>query len=160
MALDWDAVVAEGWTHAGDDSTLIDFFMRLKLQHPHLGRAHFELANALDYCGRESDAIPYYEEALRMGDLSRECRAYTLIQWGSSLRNVGRTEEAVRVLATAEQEYPEHWAASLFLALALNSAGRPGDALKTVMRATLEHGHAPDLDRYRRALANYLSEIP
>lgn len=159
LAPDWDALVDEGWRHADDASRLIRYFTQVRAAHPDSSRAHFELANALDYCGREADAIPYYEEAWRLGGLSREVAAYTRIQWGSSLRNVGRVQEAIDVLASAEREYPEHWAASLFLALALNSAGRPQAALKAVMRATLAQGQAQDLDRYRRALAQYIDDI-
>ncbi len=133
--------------------------MQLRNQHPHSSRASFELANALDFCGREADAIPYYEEAIRAGGLSHAFHVYSLVQLGSSLRNVGRIKDAIDLLTKTEHDYPEYWAVSLFLALALNSAGRPADALKTVMRATLEHGRAEDLDRYRRALTNYIDEI-
>jgi len=158
MEPDWTVIVDEGWRHSDDASALVDYFTRIYARHPESPRAMFELANALDYCGQEAAAVPYYENAIRHG-LSREFRRYALMQLGSSLRNVGRPVDAVQLLTTAEQEYPDSWAASLFLALSLNSAGRPQDALKTALRAILKHGRGEDLERYRHALANYIEEI-
>ncbi len=159
MEPDWHVAVEKGWELVNDEPKLIQYFMTLKNQNPESSRAHFELANALDFCGREAEAIPHYEEALRFDGLSHEVQAYTMVQLGSSLRNVGRVEEAIDLLVKAEHDYPEHWAVSLFLALALYSAGRPADALKTAMRATLKHGRAEDLTRYRGVLTNYIDDI-
>lgn len=46
------------------------------------------MANAYDFLGHEDNAIPLYEEAIRIG-LNAEYEAYALLQLGSSLRNVG-----------------------------------------------------------------------
>jgi tetratricopeptide (TPR) repeat protein len=53
----------------------------------------YERGGRHDSAGREDEAIPLYEQALAAG-LSGELRARCLLQLGSSLRNVGRVDEA------------------------------------------------------------------
>ncbi len=158
MEPDWEALVRAGMEQVGPEATLA-YFAELHTRYPDSARANFELAGVLDSQGQEGAAIPYYERAISLGGLSRDLHAYGLIQLGSSLRNVGRAEEAVTLLTEAERRFPEQWAGSLFLALALHSAGRAEEALATVMRATLKHGRENSLTRYRRALTEYIDDI-
>jgi tetratricopeptide (TPR) repeat protein len=118
-------------------------------------RAAFERAGVRDYLGHEADAVPLYREALDRGLAGPE-RLQCLVQLGSSLRNVGAHDEAVRVLRAAGAEAPEDeraWA-DAFLALALYSSGRPGTALSVALAAL-----APHLTRYGRAVAAYADEL-
>lgn len=65
----------------------------------------YERGGEHDSAGREDQAIPLYEQALAAG-LSGELRARCLLQLGSSLRNVGRVDEAVTLLDAARREFP------------------------------------------------------
>jgi tetratricopeptide (TPR) repeat protein len=82
-------------------------------KYPKSARAVFELANAYDYLGKEEEAIPLYEKAIQIG-LTSEYEAYALLQLGSSLRNVGRVDDAIRILTDAEGRYPELPSISMF----------------------------------------------
>lgn len=156
LELDWKTLVETGWGLKKDENRLIDYFEGIHNQHPS-ARAKFELANVLDYLGRESEAIPLYQEAISEG-LSTEYHVYALVQMASSLRNVGRANEAVEVLTKAEKKFPEFASLSLFLGLCLHSDGRHTDALKTVMTAMLRHVHSEDLIRYA-GITNYIEDI-
>ncbi|WP_159437296.1 tetratricopeptide repeat protein [Alicyclobacillus vulcanalis] len=158
MEPNWTAVVETGWTYKDDESRLVEYFAETERQHPSSARAKFELARALDYLGREAEAIPLYEEAVRLG-LSAEYHAYALLQLGSSLRNVGRVDEAVQVLIDAQRRYPELPSISMFLGLSLYSQGNKSEALKIVMRAMLQYVQSSDIERYREAIISYIDEI-
>jgi tetratricopeptide (TPR) repeat protein len=158
VEIDWESIVATGWGFAHDDPRFIEYFQDIASQNRASARAIFELANALDYLGREAEAIPLYEEALRL-ELPAEYQAYALIQLGSSLRNVGRAKEAVELLAKAEQAYPEYPSISIFLGLSLYSEGRHAEASKTVMEAMLRNVHTTDMQRYARGMEYYIKEI-
>ena len=58
------------------------------------GGQAFARAAAHDRAGREAEAIPEYEEALRLG-LPDEVERRALLGLGSSLRNVERYDDAV-----------------------------------------------------------------
>lgn len=78
---------------------------------------------------------------------------------GSSLRNVGRLEEAASLLQEAEKLYPHMPSISMFRALALHSQGRLDEALVVALEAMLRHIDTHDVERFRPALENYIREI-
>ena len=83
---------------------------------------HLEQAFAYDREGFEAEAIPHYEQAIAAG-LDDEHLAKAMLGLGSSLRNVDRVEESVRVLQDAVARFPDHHALPVFLAFSLWSAG-------------------------------------
>lgn len=70
------------------------------VSRPADANAWFELADALDFLGREAEALPHYEKALALGteNLPPDDRPRLFIQLGSTLRNLKRYEEAKEVL--------------------------------------------------------------
>jgi tetratricopeptide (TPR) repeat protein len=119
-------------------------------------RAAYQRASQHDTHGEEAAAIPEYERALALG-LHPDERCQALLGLGSSLRNVGRHEEAVRVLRAAVAEFPEHAALKAFLALALHSYGEGRQAIVALLDLTLRYvplsGYARALGEYRDLLA-------
>jgi tetratricopeptide (TPR) repeat protein len=120
--------------------------------------AELERASAHDRAGREAEAIPCYEEALRLG-LDDDRAPEALLGLGSSLRNMGRLEESVEVLADACRRYPEHAALRMFLAISLASAGRDREALISTLDLARTRIDAPEVRRYTRALQEYTREL-
>jgi tetratricopeptide (TPR) repeat protein len=91
-------------------------------------------------------------KALAAG-LSGELRARCLLQLGSSLRNVGRVDEAVRLLQAARREFPDFRPLRAFLALALQPAQRDREALRELLETIADEGE------YARALRAYASDL-
>ena len=121
-------------------------------------RLMFEWASALDAGGHEAQAVAAYETALR-GGLREPHRHQAMIQLGSSLRVVGRPDDAVSVLTAVAAARPESAAAQAFLALALHDSGRGDQAVRLLLEALVAHAadledrtYAPALLRYAAAL--------
>ncbi|HET7568138.1 MAG TPA: tetratricopeptide repeat protein [Gaiellaceae bacterium] len=112
----------------------------------------YERGGEHDSAGREEEAIPLYEQALAAG-LAGELRARCLLQLGSSLRNVGRVDDAVALLAEARREFPDFRPLRAFLALALHSAGRDREALRELLETIADEG------QYERSLRGYAAEL-
>jgi tetratricopeptide (TPR) repeat protein len=102
--------------------------------------------------GRERDAIRAYDAVYRAGIPAAE-RRHFLVGYGSTLRSVGRVDEAVGVLAQAVVDDPDYPAYAAFLALALLDAGHPRAALATMLGAALDAARPEAFDGYQRALA-------
>ncbi|MCK6065543.1 MULTISPECIES: tetratricopeptide repeat protein [Microbacterium] len=119
-------------------------------------RALYERAGARDSAGMEEDAEPLYRAALR-GPLAPDVRTQAVIQLASTLRNLGRVDEALGLLE-AEYAHTEgtalHDAVAAFLALALVSAGESERAAAVALQAL-----APHLPRYTRSVTGYAREI-
>ena len=123
-------------------------------QEPH-DRSHLV---AHDRADRESEAIRYYDAAYRLGVPAEDKRRF-YVGFGSTLRNVGRADESVAVLAEAIAEDPGYAPFHAFLALALFSSGHPREALATMLGVALDVAKAGAFDRYERALGEYHREL-
>jgi tetratricopeptide (TPR) repeat protein len=121
-------------------------------------RTEYERACACDREGLEEEAIPHYEAALQLG-LDEALVPGAMLGLGSSLRNVGRADDAVAVLDDACARFPDDAALALFRALALASAGRCRQALGETIRLAAARIDADEVVRYRRALDLYADEL-
>jgi tetratricopeptide (TPR) repeat protein len=114
------------------------------------------LGGAYDYAGQESAAIPYYERAHALG-LPDDLKPRLALQWGSTLRNLDRRDEAIAILKQACTDYPTHVALKAFYSLALISGGQSKEAAIVALEACLMT--PASLDRYPRALGAYVAEL-
>jgi len=120
--------------------------------------AQIAAAYGCDRVGLEHDAIKYYERAWALG-VPEEQRKGFAVGFGSTLRNVGRADEAVAILADAITAYPDYAALRAFLALALFSAGHPRAALAAMLGVALDAARAGAFDGYELALTEYHQEL-
>lgn len=127
-------------------------------EHPDDVRAQIEAAYGNDRAGDERTAIVHYEAAYRLG-VPAELRRRFFVGFGSTLRNVGRAEDAVNVLAQAVDDAPHYPALAAFLALALADAGHPKAALATMLGVALDAARDGAFDGYERALGEYHREL-
>jgi len=122
-------------------------------------RARIAAAYAADRAGDERGAIGHYDAAWALG-VPADLRRSFLVGYGSTLRNVGRADDAVALLTEAIGEDPSYPALHAFLALALLDAGHPRAALAAMLGLALDldapHG---TLDGYQRALGDYHREL-
>ncbi len=161
MNTEWESRVKRFWESV--DPSAPEAALRemhaLMQQYPSEPAAIYEWASAHDYVGLEAEAIPLYESALAAG-LSGDRRPQAIIQLASSLRNVGRAEDAVRLLREdGKEDRPivdktVGDSAQAFLALALHSSGRKDDALRVALLAL-----ANTLPMYRGAISRYAEEL-
>jgi len=151
----WERRIAELWA-TFDEREPAEFLAEMRalvgttpLDHP---AALFELASAYDSLGQEREAEPLYRAALEGGGLDSYRRRRAVIQLASTLRNLGKADEAEELLRIERGEPPDELddAVAAFLALALADAGKPREALSVALAAL-----APHLTRYNRSLASY-----
>ena len=116
------------------------------------GADELEQAFAYDREGQEAEAIPHYERAISAG-LDDDQLAKALLGLGSSLRNVGRVEESIRVLEGAVERFQDDRALPVFLAFSLWSGARRAEALALLARR-LGQGSG-----YERAIGEYAGDI-
>jgi hypothetical protein len=116
------------------------------------GREHLERAFELDSGGDEHGAVVEYEQALDAG-VPDDLLPKALLGYGSTLRNVGRDDDSVRVLEDAVRRFPEHQALPVFLAFSLWTAGRRGEALAVLAR------RLGDGSGYERSIGEYADDI-
>lgn len=152
----WEHEVAETWAADLDDEQLVTRVRSLAAAAPHPALGAFELGGAYDSTGREAEADEQYAAATDAGlvEVDPDRAARMVVQHASTLRNLGRVDEAIAML----QDAPEHPATGaaprVFLALALHSAGRVDEALRVAIEAV-----EPTLPRYHRSVRAYAEAL-
>ena len=136
----------------GDHQDHLPAALALAARAPSDVEARIEAAFGLDRAGDEAAAVRHYDAAWQLG-VPEPLRRRFVVGYGSTLRNVGRADEAV-VLLTEELARDPGYAAYTALATML------GCVLDLAERAT---GH-PDaaghpLDGFERALGEYYQEL-
>lgn len=155
MEQDWQARVDAVWNDAAlseDDviERIAALASELSDEDP---RGPYELGGAYDSAGFEAEAAKQYARAVELG-LDGSARAALNIQYASTLRNLGRFDDAVAMLEASPADPSIGAAREAFLALALHSAGRTDVALATALDALI-----PTLPKYQRSLTAYSAEL-
>ena len=139
----------------------IDAFLAVLAEHPDDPHVLYEVGGSYDTAGEEETAAGYYESALAAGlsgDTLRKC----LLQYGSTLRLLGRLDESVAVLDRALAGWPESPSVRAFHALGLHAAGRSDGAVGELLALVADAVHTADVLRYEAALrgnAAYLTGL-
>ncbi|MFT4235654.1 MAG: tetratricopeptide repeat protein [Microbacterium sp.] len=152
----WEEAVEELWARFDDRdrTTGVAAMRELADECPASdGRAAFELAGMYDSLGFEAEAGEQYERALDLG-LDDARHAQLAVQYGSTLRNLGRLDETIAVLEAAPVHASTGSAPRMVLALALHSAGRKDEALRVALEAQIDA-----LPRYHRSMRNYAAAL-
>ena len=133
----WEERIREFWLEASDsdaETTLSSMQLLIAERDDDDAAANYEWASVHDFLGREAEAIPIHRRALGLG-LDPDRRSQALIQLASSLRNIGETTEAIKLLEVIRPDPMIGDAGEAFLALSLFDAGRPRDALRVALKA-------------------------
>jgi len=139
----------------------IDAFERLLAEHPDNPRLLYEVGGSYDTAGEERTAVGFYRRALERGlegDLRRRC----LLQFASTLRNLGRLDESLRMFDRAITEFPDSAALPVFKAITLHAAGRPNATCALLLETIADHLDSPEIARYEAAIrgnAEYIREL-
>lgn len=139
----------------------LSWFQHRALERPDSVRAAFDLAGAYDRLGREVQAASVYEQVLRLGldTLPEIDQARWHVQYGSTLRLLGRLEDSRAVLANGVALFPEHGALPVFLAFTELALGRRDAALVARLAGAAVADPYGSRARYRRAITDCAAEF-
>lgn len=152
----WEVAVTELWERfeSSDRVEWVAEMRDLAVACPSTdGRAAFELAGMNDSMGFESEACAEYERALRLG-LEEARHAQLAVQYGSTLRNLDRLDDAITVLQAAPTHESTGSASRIMLALALHSAGRKDEALRVAIESQIA-----SLPLYQSSMRHYAAAL-
>lgn len=144
MSDDWQSRVRAVWSAADGmpDGDLVAAIDALVAEQPADDPAAvFEAASARDYAGIEAEAAPLYRRAIELG-LDDATLPRAVIQLASTLRNLGKFDESIRMLEQQLHEHPaDEWTgpSAAFLALALASRGDERDAASVALAALADY---------------------
>lgn len=128
----------------------------LARRHPDDAEVAYQAAWVHDVLGLEAEAVPYYERALAREGLGAEERLGAHTGYGSTLRVLGRYDDALAAFGRGLAEFPGDPALRTFMAMALHNAGRSEEAVSTLLKVVAESDRA---GRYQRAIEYYADNL-
>ena len=108
--------------------------------------------------GLESEAIPYYEDAIDQG-LEGEDLLECYICLGSVQRVIGDSQEAVDSLEDAIERFPEDNSAKAFLALAYYSNEQHSESVRLLLEILLSTTEDDQIKLYADTLDFYKDNL-
>ena len=160
MTLDDDLDRIFAARNRDDMAPTIAALLPIYAQHPENARVLYEVGGAYDTAGDEETAVGFYERAITVGldgDLDRRCA----VQYGSTLRNLGRYAESLAVFAAARERHPGSPSLATLEALTRHAAGETDAAFAGLLDVIADHVDSADIERYKAALranAEYLRD--
>ncbi|MFD1954436.1 tetratricopeptide repeat protein [Paenibacillus thailandensis] len=143
---------------AGNGEEAKQLLSALHNDNPGNAEILYQLAWTCDSLGLEREAVPYYEEAIRIG-LPEEDERGALLGLGSTYRTLGRYEDADALFRKARAKYPERREFRVFHAMALYNLGDHAEAMKLLLAEIAETSGDPGITDYKRAIAFYSDKL-
>lgn len=143
-----------------EPSRAAEALIALGKEHAQDAFVQYLAGGAFDSGGREALAMAHYERVFALGldALPSHRRPEIFVQAGSTLRNLGRFDDARAKFAEGIAQYPEYRALRIFAAMNETSAGDAAAAARHLYAFVLmpEDG---SIARFRRSLNWYIDEI-
>jgi tetratricopeptide (TPR) repeat protein len=143
---------------AGELAEAKDLLVQLQSEHPDDPEVNLQCAWAHDRLGLESEAVPFYEAAIRLG-LDDTDRKDALLGLGSTYRTLGRYEEALSTLDRGVEEFPDHGGMKVFRAMALYNNQRGKEACELLLSLISATTADETIASYRRAIDIYAADL-
>ncbi|SDJ98758.1 tetratricopeptide repeat protein [Nonomuraea jiangxiensis] len=153
---DIDLARAVRLRETGEREQARELLVELAARHPDDAEVAYQAAWVHDSLGLEAEAVPYYQRALAGQGLGADDRLGAYTGLGSTLRVLGRVDDALETFLRGLAEFPQDAGLRTFMAMALHNAGRSGEAVATLLKVVAESDQA---DRYRRAIAYYADHL-
>jgi tetratricopeptide (TPR) repeat protein len=108
----------------------------LLIQHPDDPTLNYQLAWTCDFLGKESEAAPYYESALKNG--LKEDRKGAFLGLGSTYRCLSEYKKSLQTFNQALTEFPQDKALKVFRSLTLFNLGRTENSISELLILLLD----------------------
>lgn len=121
-------------------------------------RAHLHIAWSYDQESNESAALPHYESALQ-GELGTDERFDALFGLASTLRSLGRYQDAVVYFELTIADYPDRIEVKPFYAMCLYNLGQYKAATELLLDLLVSTTDSAAIKRYQRAISLYAQDV-
>lgn len=129
----------------------IEAFLRVLDVFPGEPEVLYEVGGAYDTDGQEAVAAGYYQRALDAG-LEGKWLRQCYLQYGSTLRNLGRFDESLALLERGLVEFPNSESLTVFRALTLQAMGDSAPALGSLLVLIADRLQTEEITRYEAAI--------
>lgn len=135
-----------------------EVLIKLIKEHPNNAFIHYQCAWSYDLLGEEAKAVPYYEEAIRLG-LPKEELEGAFLGLGSTYRTLGEYEKSKQVLREGVEQFPNNRALQVFYSMTLYNLNEHSEAMEILLKSLIETTTDQEILNYKRAIEFYSDKL-
>ncbi|MHC0038253.1 tetratricopeptide repeat protein [Pseudoneobacillus sp. C159] len=135
-----------------------DIFLRLVKEFPDDAFLNYQCAWSHDVLGEESNAVPYYENAIKLG-LSGSDLEGALLGLGSTYRTLGEYEKSRETLVKGTELFPNNRALQVFYSMTLYNLKEHDKAMEILLKNLTDTSTDPSILKYKRAIDFYSDQL-
>ncbi|MCB0390814.1 MAG: tetratricopeptide repeat protein [Bdellovibrionales bacterium] len=158
MTVQEDLQKAVGLRNQGKPQAAFLIIKKLLEDFPNDAKCNYQAAWTCDYMGKESEALPYYERAIKNGLVGDDLKG-ALLGLGSTYRCLGKYQESLSIFDKAVAEFPEDRAFKVFRAMTLYNLKRHDKAFSEMLIQLLDTTSDKDILAYEKALRFYSDKL-
>ncbi len=118
----------------------------------------YHVAWSFDCLEKESEAIVYYEKAIRNG-LGGTDLAEAYLGLGSTYRAIGKYDVAEEIIQKARRQFPNNLALDVFYAMVLYNLNRHSESMEILLRTVAESSSDESVIAYKKAITFYADKL-
>ncbi|MBP1039739.1 tetratricopeptide repeat protein [Vagococcus sp. BWB3-3] len=143
---------------AGQALDSCELLKRLVEKQPDSAELNYHCAWSHDVAGLEQEAVPFYEQAIALGQLSEEALQGAYLGLGSTYRTIGAYEQSQVLLQEAKGVFPKSTVYDVFLGMTLYNLDQHQEAMSLLLKV-ISQSQDPDIAMYQKAIAYYADHL-
>lgn len=142
----------------GEQKESNELLIKLAKEFPEDAVINYQCAWSFDVLGAESKAVPYYENAIKLG-LSGKDLEGAIVGLGSTYRTLGQYEKSGEVFQTGMNLYPNNEAIKVFYSMTLYNLKDHGQAMELLLNALIATTRDEEILSYKKAIGFYSDKL-
>ncbi len=135
-----------------------ELLLKLVAEYPEDAFINYQCAWSFDVLGLESEAVPYYEAAIKLG-LSGKDLEGAILGLGSTYRTLGEYEKSKNVFIKGMKLFPDNRAIHVFYSMTLYNLNEHNSAMALLLNCLIETTKDEEILSYKKAIHFYKDHL-
>ncbi|SFB92360.1 Tetratrico peptide repeat-containing protein [Bacillus sp. OV322] len=132
--------------------------MKLVQEFPDDASINYQCAWSFDLLGEESKAVPFYENAIKLGLSLKELEG-ALLGLGSTYRTLGDYEKSKRTFLKGIELFPNNKAIQIFYSMTLYNLNEHSKAMELLLKCLTDTTTDDEILGYKQAINFYSNKL-
>lgn len=135
-----------------------ELLMKLVQWFPDDASINYQCAWSFDLLGEESKAVPFYENAIKLGLPSKELEG-ALLGLGSTYRTLGEYEKSKSTFLKGIESFPNNRAIQTFYSMTLYNLNEHSKAMELLLKCLIDTTTDDEILGYKKAIDFYSNKL-
>jgi tetratricopeptide (TPR) repeat protein len=143
---------------SGNHKESKNLLMALVQKFPDNASINYQCAWSFDLLGEESKAVPFYENAIKLGLSSKELEG-ALLGLGSTYRTLGEYEKSKSTFLKGIELFPNNRSIQTFYSMTLYNLNEHSKAMELLLKCLIDTTTDDEILKYKKAIDFYSNKL-